>query len=416
MKYIILLLLIMYIIINTYITPITSNYYIPATIDTIRWGYFYKNLKPILHINSGEIVTIETLTHHCGDDYDRMIKGDKNVEQIFYWRNKKNINRRGSGNIYDRKKGAGEGMGVHLITGPIFVNGAEPGDVLKIDILAIEPRPCKNPDYSGRYFGSNMAAHWGFQYKLHEEKKEVVTIYEIHPKTNTASMCFNYKWEPITDPSGIYHARYNYPGLISDLSKVKINTVNTNLKVNLRQHFGLIGVTPEYDERVTSIPPSRFGGNMDNWRAGVGSTIYIPVEIKGAGFVVGDPHACQGDGELCGTAVEFSLTGTFRITLIKKSNITFPIIETKKEWVIQGYTYNNYLHQLTNPQKTIFDVSSLDLAMRDAYYKTLKFLRDKQLTHDESVSLMGVGVDYGITQVVNGNWGVHAIIQKSAFM
>jgi len=422
-------IIILFIIICVLITSITisiiqneclpiSDYYIPATVDTIKWGYFHKDIKPILRIDSGQTVTIETLTHHCGDDYERMIRGDANVEKIFHWRNKKDktIDCRGAGSKYDMKKGSCEGMGVHLITGPIHINGAEPGDVIRVDILSIVPRPCANSEYIGKYFGSNLAANWGFQYDLLEEKKEIVTIYEINPKKNIATMCYNYKWKPMTDPSGIYHETYNYPGMITDLSTVDKNTnVNKNLKINLRPHFGLLGVTPNNDHRVSSIPPSYFGGNMDNWRATTGASIYLPVEIPGAGFVVGDPHACQGDGELCGTAIEFSLTGTFRFTLIKKSNITFPIIETNKEWVLQGYTYSDYLKQVHNPQKNIFKVSSLDKAMRDIYYKTEKFLIDKNLSQDEAISVMSVGVDFGITQIVNGNWGIHAIIQKSIF-
>ena len=144
--------------------------------------------------------------------------------------------------------------------------------------------------------------------------------------------------------------------------------------------------------------------------------------MPGARFIVGDSHACQGDSELCGTAVEFSMTGVFKITLIKKEDNPFkgvdcPIIETNKEWVIQGLSYPDYLRQLgPNAQEEIFNKSSIDLAMRDAYYKTDAFLMNYyNISEDQAISTMSVAVDFGITQIVDGNWGVHSIIKKSIF-
>ena len=113
-----------------------KKYYIPANSNTVKWGYYNKNIPPILKIDPGDVVTIEVLTHHAGDAYDLMIKGDKNMEEIYEWTNmKKTINRRGMGDINDKSIGPGKGQGVHLITGPVYINGAKPGDILKVEIL-----------------------------------------------------------------------------------------------------------------------------------------------------------------------------------------------------------------------------------------------------------------------------------------
>ena len=162
-----------------------KHYFIPANDKTVHWGYFSKSLKPMVEIESGDFVTIETLTHHAGDDFERMIQGDPGAESVFYWDSKrKGVNRRGAGpmdaSLFGR--GAGEGLGVHICTGPVFIKGAVEGDVLEVRIVDVMPRPCANPKYVGKTFGSNAAAWWGFHFKdmLTEPKdREVITIYEV---------------------------------------------------------------------------------------------------------------------------------------------------------------------------------------------------------------------------------------------
>ena len=130
-------------------------------------GLFHKKLKPRVEIDSGDIVTIEALTHHAGDDLDRMVTGDPGAESVFLWtKDKKGVDRRGAGPAEKGtyKKGAGEGQGVHIMTGPVYVRGAEPGDILEVRIIDCVPRPCANPKYKGKAFGSNAAAWWGFHY------------------------------------------------------------------------------------------------------------------------------------------------------------------------------------------------------------------------------------------------------------
>ena len=168
------------------VVPGTRNhYYIPATDTTVHWGYFSKSLKPLVEVNSGDFVTVETLTHHANDDAERMVKGDPGAESVFHWdRQRKGVDRRGAGPMQPTLfgRGAGEGLGVHVCTGPVAMRGAEPGDVLEVRIIDVRPRPCANPAYKGKSFGSNAAAWWGFHYKelLTEPKpREVITIYEV---------------------------------------------------------------------------------------------------------------------------------------------------------------------------------------------------------------------------------------------
>src|SRR3954452_8228729 len=110
-----------------------NHHYLPATADTVHWGYFSKLLKPVVEVDSGDYVTIEALTHHANDDAERMVKGDPGAESVYLWtKDKKGVNRRGAGPV-DAKllgRGAGEGFGVHICTGPVYVRGAEPGDVI----------------------------------------------------------------------------------------------------------------------------------------------------------------------------------------------------------------------------------------------------------------------------------------------
>lgn len=150
--------------------------------------------------------------------------------------------------------------------------------------------------------------------------------------------------------------------------------------------------------------------------------MYYPIAVAGALFSVGDPHASQGDLELCGTAIECSLTGTFQLILRKAAetkgtpleNLSCTLLETQDEWVLHGFGFANYLAELgAESQRQIFKKSSLDLAMRDAFRKMRHFLMTTQgLTEDEAISLMSVGVDFGVTQVVDGNWGHPCDCQK----
>ena len=411
-----------------------SHHYLSVEASRVHWGYFSRTLPPQAEISSGDTITIETLTQHASDDPERMIAGDAGAEDVFAWtRYRKNVDRRGAGpmdaSVFGR--GAGEGFGVHICTGPVAVKDAQPGDVLEVRILDIVPRPASNPQYQGRAFGSSVAAWWGYHYDeflAGPKPREVVTIYEIFASGQAphARALYSYRWEPQTDPSGVVHSIYDYPGVPVLPGTVKRrHGVLDGIRIPLRPHFGVIAVAPREADFVDSVPPSYFGGNLDNWRLGKGSTVYLPVSVPGALLSVGDPHATQGDGELSGTAIECSMTGTFQVILHKKGNLagqafadlSYPLIETETDWVLTGFSHPNYLAEFgAQGQSEVYANSSLDLAMKDAFRKMRRFLMNvKGLSEDEAIALMSAAVDFGVTQVVDGNWGVHAILSKRLF-
>lgn len=411
-----------------------AHHHLPVDAERVHWGFFSRSLKPQIEIHSGDTITVETLTQHASDDPERMITGDPSAESVFRWTpDGKGVDRRGAGpldaSIYGR--GAGEGFGVHICTGPIAVKDAEPGDVLEVRILDIVPRPCRNPDYAGRVFGSSVAAWWGYHYGefLSEPKpREAVTIYEIMADDDEphARALYSYRWVPQIDPFGVVHQTYDYPGVPVAAETVRRrHGVLDGIRIPLRLHFGVIGVAPREADLVDSVPPAYFGGNLDNWRLGKGSAVYLPVSVPEALLSIGDPHAAQGDGELSGTAIECSMTGTFQVVLHKKADLagqpfvdlTYPLIETETDWVLTGFSHPNYLAEFgAKGQSEVYAKSSLDLAMKDAFRKIRRFLMNtKGLSEDEALALISAAVDFGVTQVVDGNWGVHAILSKRLF-
>jgi acetamidase/formamidase/AraC-like DNA-binding protein len=413
-------------------TP-ARHHHLDVRAEHVHWGYFSRSLTPIVEIASGDTITVETLTQHASDDPERMIEGDAGAENVFHWSaTTKNVDRRGAGpldaSIFGR--GAGEGFGVHICTGPIAVKGAEPGDVLEIRILDIMPRPSRNPKFEGRVFGSGVAAWWGYHHGelINEPKpREDVTIYEIVTSDEPyARALYSYRWEPQTDPYGVIHGTYDYPGVPVVPGTVRRrHAVLDGIHIPLRPHFGVIALAPKEADLVDSIPPAYFGGNLDNWRLGKGAAVYLPVSVAGALLSIGDPHAAQGDGEVSGTAIECSMTGTFEVTLHKKkrlagrpfADLSYPLIETPGEWILMGFSHPNYLAEFgAQGQSEVYNKSSLDLAMKDAFRKVRRFLMViKGLSEDEAIALMSAAVDFGVTQVVDGNWGVHAMIRKSIF-
>ncbi|WP_256717255.1 MULTISPECIES: acetamidase/formamidase family protein [Paenibacillus] len=393
-----------------------KTHVLKANSETVRWGNIGKG-DPALTVHSGDIVTVEAITHHSGDDYERMIKGDAGVEDIFHW-------------IEGEKNEALRGPGVHIMTGPIAVEGAEPGDVLEVKILDMKLRPNGNDQYAGKTYGVNAAANWGYLYgDMVEEpkKREVVTIYEMDTEggTDYATAVYNYKWSVQTDPDGQVHPTIDYPGVIVDHNTIDKNfDVLKGVKIPVRLHFGTMGVAPKEADVVDSVPPSYNGGNVDDWRITEGATMYYPVSVAGALLSIGDPHAGQGDSEINGTAIETSVTGDIQVILHKKASLNnklkglnFPLLENENEWVVHGFSYANYLEELgASAQTDIFKNSSIDKAMKDAAHKTKDFLMaGMELSEDEAYSLMSVSADFGITQVVDGNWGVHALIDKGQF-
>ncbi len=243
------------------------------------------------------------------------------------------------------------GPGGHILTGPVYVEGAQPGDALEVKILAID-FPI---DYG--YNGCN-----GF---LPEncDKSLPSRIIQIHAKTMTADFA---------------------PGIV----------------IPLRPFFGSLGVAPAPElGRVSSNPPGRHAGNLDNRELGVGSTILIPVFVPGALFEVGDGHAAQGDGEVDQTAIETSLRARIQLTVRKDLKLTWPRAETPTD----------YISMATDPD--------LGVATRTAIQEMIDFIAaTKKMTKHEAYQLVSIVGNVAVTQLVDKpNVGVHVRLPKALF-
>jgi acetamidase/formamidase len=331
---------------------------LPATPATVHWGHFDAALEPALTVASGDLVRIETLTHHAGDAPDLLM--DEGIEQVF-------------DAVDDR------GPGPHLLTGPIAVAGARPGDVLQVDILEAQPR---------LPYGSNFAGHWGHLYD--DFRKERVTIFELDVAAGLGRARFAYDWTA--------SALALRPGTVVPPDPAARQPALDGVVVPLRPHFGTMGVAPAQPGRHSSVPPGDHGGNIDNWRIGAGGRMLYRVQVPGALLSVGDPHVSQGDGEISGTALEASLNGLLRLTLRRDLAISVPLLETAGEVLVHGFG------------------DDLDEAMGAASRRTLELLANRYgLSRDDAYAFASVAVDFTVTQVVDGRQGVHARIDKRCF-
>lgn len=327
--------------------------------DTVHWGYFDPALAPALRVSSGDLVQAQAVTHHAGDAPELMM--DRDIETIFR-------------DIPESDRYPG----VHILTGPIFVDDARPGDMLEVRYLQMTPR-CN--------YGSNLAANWGYLYQEFGQK-ERVTIYELDPNANLARALYAYD----------FPGRYDVPGTITHCAACDRAPALPGVRVPVRPHLGTAGVAPDVPGRTSSIPPGRHGGNIDNWRIGAGATMYYPVAVDGALFSIGDPHVSQGDGELSGTAIEASLDVLFQIVLRRDFRFPTPLLESPDWWIVHGFG------------------DDLDAAMRGASIDMLSLLTEHHtLSRDDAYSLMSVAADFAVTQVVDGTQGIHVRIPRNIF-
>ncbi|RAP43373.1 hypothetical protein BYZ73_01300 [Rhodovulum viride] len=253
-----------------------------------------------------------------------------------------------------------------------------------------------------------------------------MTIFEVDPdRPDEARAVYQYRWTPQTGPFGIEQGTMDDPGIPVDHSLVGHRRALDGIVVPARPHFGFVGGAPRAAESVDTIPPGYFGGNIDNRRAGSGARIYLPVAVEGALLSIGDGHFSQGDGEINGTGLEMSLTGTFRLRLHKSGTDTVPgvrgrtapVIGTPEAWVIQSFRFENHLRDLGRSAQTdVYTRSSVDHALRHAFRQGRRFLRDVHgLTEDDARALLSVAADFSVTQVADGNFGVHVAIRRSLF-
>jgi acetamidase/formamidase len=334
-----------------------------ATPETCFWGYFDRAQPPVLSIRSGDVVRVEAITHHAGDAPDLLM--DDVVRAV--WAGIPEADR---------------GPGVHIMTGPIAVEGAEPGTTLLVRILEVAPR---------LPYGSNCAAHWGLLYDAFG--KERITIYGLRGDGTEVVATPEFAYDFAT------RARYDVPGVVTPPDPAARQPFSRPIDLPVRPHLGVMGVAPAEPGRINSVPPGLFGGNVDNWRLGAGAAMAYPVFTPGAGLYVGDPHLAQGDGELCGTAIEASLDVTLQVSVLDDLAVTAPVLVTASHWFAHGFG------------------DDLDEAMRMAAEQALWLLTARLgLSRDDAYSVASVAVDFGVTQVVDSKVGCHAAIPMAPFV
>src|SRR5438034_2567013 len=319
-------------------TRTSKTYRLEATPSTVAYGYYWSEAKPALRIASGDIIDVDTLLTNTPAGLARAGVADEKIQQSL-----KTIVAEVTG---DRK-----GPGGHILTGPVFVEGAEPGDVLEVRILSIDLAI----DYG--YNGCS-----GFMPE-NCDRSVPIKIVPLDRTTMTAEF---------------------FPGIV----------------IPLRPFFGSMGVAPAPElGRVSSNPPGKHAGNLDNKELVAGSTLYIPVFVAGALFEIGDGHAAQGDGEVDQTAIETSLRGRIQLTVRKGMKLAWPRAETSSDYISMGA-----------------DVD-LNVATRTAVQEMVDFLAEtKHLTKHEAYQLVSVAGNVAVTQLVDKpNLGVHVKMPKRIF-
>ena len=314
-----------------------AEYQLKATPGTVVWGYYSAAAKPVLRIKSGDTVEIQTVITNSPD---RLTAAGLKPEQV-----EPELKA-----IYAEVKD--KGPGGHILTGPIYVEGALAGDVLEVRIVKIK--------LSVPYAYNGFSPGRGF---LPDDFTTARTkIIPLDMERNVARFA-------------------------------------DNIEIPLHPFFGSMGVAPpEAAGRINSAPPGIHAGNLDNKDLVAGTTLFIPVHTPGALFEVGDGHAGQGNGEVDITAMETSLVGTFQFVLRKDMHLKWPRGETPTHYIAMGLNQD-----LTEAGM---------LAVREA----IDFLvNEKHLSREDAYMLSSVAVDFNITQAVDGVKGVHAMIPKSIF-
>lgn len=340
-----------------------------ATPANCQWGCFDNTQKPVLTIRSGDFVAMECLTHHAGEAPDLMM--DDGVRAVF--------------EAFPNRE---RGPGVHIVTGPIAIEGAEPGDTLECRLLQAEPR---------LPYGINFEANWGMMYApvraAHNspttelEAREHVVCYEADWSSGVARAVFQYPYPHATP--------LTYPGALIDPGRTERTPALRDVAIPLRPHMGLAGVAPAEPGRIDTVPPGRFGGNVDNRAFVPGTRMFYPVEVPQALFWAGDTHFAEGDGEISGTAIEGHLNVLLQFVLHKGLDIRTPVLETDTEIHVHGFHEN------------------LDEAVRIAAAEMIHELgRRWGLPQREAYSLLSVAGDLRVTQVVNGVKGAHFVLEK----
>ena len=306
----------------------SHTHYLNPTPQTVHWGHFNASIPAVLQVESGDEVVIDTFSGGMSEVADPSLFRPEHrlivdtVPQI---------------------------MGPHILTGPVHVKGAEPGDTLEVRILNIE-----------------LTTDWG--------------------------------WNIIRPLKGALPE--DFPNLSRRVIPIDRQTNMARLPwgvdVPLRPFFGIIGVAPPAAYGlVSSVEPREYGGNIDNKEFIPGTSLFLPVFVPGANLSVGDGHAVQGDGEVCLTALETCLKGRFQV-IVHKQSLNFPRAITPTHYISMG-----------------MDVD-LDDAAKQALRNMIKWLTEiKPWTAEEAYVFCSLACDLHVTQLVDGNKGIHAMVSRS---
>ena len=309
-----------------------------VTPSTVAYGYYWSEAQPVLRIASGDIIDVDTLLTNTPQGLQRAGVAEEKIQASLRA-------------VVEEVTGERRGPGGHILTGPIYVEDAQPGDVLEVNVLSIDLALDYGYNGCSGFLPDNC------------DKSLPAKIIALDRKTMTAEFL---------------------PGIV----------------IPLRPFFGSMGVAPAADAgRVSSNPPGRHAGNLDNRELVAGSTLYIPVFVPGALFEVGDGHAAQGDGEVDQTAIETSLRGRLRLMVRKDMKLAWPRAETPTD----------YISMATDPDLTI--------ATRGAIQEMIDFLvAEKHLTRHQAYQLVSIAGNVAVTQLVDKpNHGVHVRLPKSVF-
>ncbi len=306
-----------------------------ATPTTVAYGHYWAETKPVLTINSGDIIDVDTLLTSTPDRLEKSGVPASEIQPSL---------RAIVEQVKDR------GPGGHILTGPVYVNGAEPGDALEVKVLSIDLPIAYGYNGCSGFIRENCVPGRG------------PTILRLD-RTNMTSEFL--------------------PGIV----------------IPLRPFFGSMGVAPPLAVgRVSSNPPSTHAGNLDNKELVAGTTLWIPIYVRGALFEIGDGHAAQGDGEVDQTAIETSLRGRVQLTVRKGMTLAWPRAETDTHFISMG---------------TDVDLTA---ATRVAIQEMVDFLAaTKKMDKHQAYQLTSLAGDVAITQLVDGTMGVHVKMPKAIF-
>lgn len=332
-----------------------QTYEVKSTPENVIWGELFKpDSPPILTVQSGDRIVMETVSHEGiladqGDTIEFLTAGGVAESDIL------------PDQLAIKATVEKTGPGPHVITGPIYVEGAEPGDVLEIKTVSI--------DYRVPYgVISNRHGRGALPGEYPENDAPIYTkVIPIDGEQNI----------------GIFRPSNELP----------------DLTIPLKPFMGLMGVVPANPEdAVNSVPPGLYGGNVDIKHLGIGSSLYLPVQVPGALFYSGDPHCAQGNGEVALTAIECSLTPTFELIVHKDMALETPMGETEDAWYAIGLD------------------EDLDEAMKKSVREYLRIANEEYgLTKPDALLFGSAAIDFEVSQVVDIVKGIHGVIPKEMF-